>query len=814
MKPLIVLLVLLLAPALVAEQRAETAIHPGRADSAAADPDGPEPFACLTLPVPAGLTGGWARRRAAPASAWTEGRKRLLLVRVDFSDLPGAPFTPERGTNLLTELDAFFTEMSYGKAGFQAAGSGSDFTSVLRMPRTAALYGLLDPSQLRNDALAAARNTGFDPARYDLDVICFGNVSGFKFTGFAYVGVRGAWVKNAFTHCGPIAHELGHNLGLNHANLWDTGGYSILGPGREVEYGDTSDTMSLNTGTSRHFNARTKRLLDWLTDEQVATPQASGRLRLFAHDIAAPAAGPRAIRIARDPRTNYWLEFRARHTNSPTSGSSLALRWANATNRPTLLLDTTPGSPPGARDAFLRPGHTFSDPALGLHVTVLGRTNTEPPALDLDLQFGTFPGNRPPSASIRPSEVQVAPGQSVAFTVDASDPDADGLSYGWDTFDETAHPDAPGLTRSFTTAGEHLVDCVVSDRRGGTTRVRSIVRVGNPGGARLAGTVLRNGQPLDGARLVTAAGRVTVTDRDGRYLIPGLTNGPQSLTPYLAGHAFVPRRAEAVITGADLTLPPFTAHAYSDLESVDLQSAAAAWRYLDNGTDPGAAWRTNSFQDAAWKSGPAPLGYGMPGLGTTVSFGPNPNGKWVTTFFRRSFTVDDPSAWLALILHLQRDDGAVAYLNGIEVARSNLKEDAFNFLTFALEDVSGAAETDWFQFEINPALLRPGTNLLAVEVHQFTNTTPDCRFDARLEGLRLPTAPPPPPVMEFALAGDTLTICLRGRAGSRFRIETSPDLKSWSPGATVLLDAAGSACIEVALPGGDAARFFRAIEAR
>lgn len=814
MRLLIVLLILLSAPALFAEHRPGAGTHPDRSDPATADPDAAEPFACVAMPAPVSLLGEWARRRAAPASAWTEGRKRLLLVRVDFSDLPGAPFTPDRGTNLVAELDAFFTEMSYGKAGFLAVGAGSDFTPVLRMSRTAALYGLLDPSQLRNDALAAARNAGFDPARYDLDVLCFGNVSGFKFTGFAYVGVRGAWVKNAFTHAGPIAHELGHNLGLNHANLWDTGGFSILGPGREMEYGDSSDTMSLNTGTSRHFNARTKRLLDWLTDDQVATPQASGRLRLFAHDVAAPSSGPRAIRIARDPRTNYWLEFRTRHTNSPTSGSSLALRWANATNRPTLLIDTTPGSPPGARDAFLRPGHTFSDPALGLHVTVLGRTNTEPPALDLELQFGTFPGNRPPSASIRPAEVQVAPGQTVGFTVEATDPDADGLSYGWDTSDETAHPDAPALTRSFDATGEYLVDCVVSDRRGGTTRVRSIVRVGNPAGARLAGTVLRNGHPVDGARLVAASGRVAITDRDGRFLIPGLTNGPQLLTPYLAGHAFVPRRAEAVISGVDLAVPPFTAHAFSDLEPVDLQSAAATWRYLDNGTDPGSAWRTNSFQDAGWKSGPAPLGYGMPGLGTTVGFGPNPNGKWVTTFFRRNFTVDDPSAWLALILHLQRDDGAVAYLNGIEVARSNLKEDAFNFLTFALEEVSGAAETDWFQFEVNPALLRPGTNLIAVEVHQSTNNTPDCRFDARLEGLRLPTTPPPPPVMEFALAGNRLTICLRGRAGSRFRIETSSTLGAWIPGATVLLDVTGSACVEVDLAQGDVARFFRAIEAR
>ena len=36
----------------------------------------------------------------------------------------------------------------------------------------------------------------------------------------------------------------------------------------------------------------------------------------------------------------------------------------------------------------------------------------------------------------------------------------------------------------------------------------------------------------------------------------------------------------------------------------------AAWKYLDNGSDPGKTWRDASFDDSKWASGPAQLGYG------------------------------------------------------------------------------------------------------------------------------------------------------------------------------------------------------------
>jgi hypothetical protein len=702
------------------------------------------PFHCETaIPPTSDLLESWARRRATPASAWTEGRKRLLLVRVDFSDLPGQPFTPLQGTNLITDMDRFYSEMSYGKMGFHLPGAGSDYTPVLRMPLSAAVYGVLDPSRLRTDALTIARTNGFDATHYDLDVICTGNVTGYKFTGLAYVGLRGAWVKNSFANAGPIAHEIGHNLGLNHANFWDTSGLGPIGPGKEQEYGDSSDTMSLSTGYSRHFNARSKEFLNWLSDAEIASPTSSGVVRLFAHDSTNAAAGPRAIRIARNSRTNYWFEFRTLHTNAPIAASSLGIRWADNTNRATLFIDTTPWTIPGVRDGFLRPGRTFSDPVRDLHVTTLARTNTTPPALDVDVQFGPFPGNQPPTASLDVGDTNVAIGTTITFNVSATDPDGDALAYGWDPGDESIPANEPSFTRTFGNVGEFIVQCVISDRRGGTATVRSIVRVGEPAGWRVTGTIRREDAPFDGASVVATTVRTARSDNAGTFAFVGLTNGPQTLRPYLEGHAFVPGRTNITVADANLGGIDFTAYRFEDLQSVDLSPSGANWRYLDNGTDPGVNWKNNSFVDTAWKSGDAPLGYGMPGLATTVSFGPNPAGKWVTTYFRRAFNTPVLNEWLALRIHLQRDDGAIVYLNGTEVARSNMKDGTFTFLTFAAEDTTGAEEQAYFTYLIDPAILRSDRNVIAVEVHQYTVNTPDCRFDLRVEGLRVPvlTAP-------------------------------------------------------------------------
>ncbi|MEM8933708.1 MAG: metallophosphoesterase family protein, partial [Acidobacteriota bacterium] len=78
------------------------------------------------------------------------------------------------------------------------------------------------------------------------------------------------------------------------------------------------------------------------------------------------------------------------------------------------------------------------------------------------------------------------------------------------------------------------------------------------------------------------------------------------------------------------------------------------------------------------------------------------------------------------------DDGAVVYLNGIEVARANLR------LGFQGPGVEAANAVDdpraWFDYRLPATAVQPGKNLVAVEVHLSDPTDATLGFDLRLIG--------------------------------------------------------------------------------
>jgi len=167
--------------------------------------------------------------------------------------------------------------------------------------------------------------------------------------------------------------------------------------------------------------------------------------------------------------------------------------------------------------------------------------------------------------------------------------------------------------------------------------------------------------------------------------------------------------------------------------NIDLISTGAVWRFLDNAIDQGTAWRAGPFDDSTWKSGPAQLGFGDGDEATLVAS----NNQW-TTYFRRTFWLGASgySSVTGLTAHLLRDDGAVVYVNGAEVWRSNMPTNApITYSTAASTAISGAGETTWYTQDIPASVLVSGANVVAVEVHQANLSSSDISFDFGLEAI-------------------------------------------------------------------------------
>jgi hypothetical protein len=181
--------------------------------------------------------------------------------------------------------------------------------------------------------------------------------------------------------------------------------------------------------------------------------------------------------------------------------------------------------------------------------------------------------------------------------------------------------------------------------------------------------------------------------------------------------------------GLPLELKPIT------IEKTVL-TTGSAWKYWDAGTDLGTAWRDLSYKDDLWKVGPSPLGYDDKDNSVYATvLKAWPQGQYVATYFRHKFTYDFPTPPLNASLQLRRDDGAVVYLNGKEIIRSNMpKTGEIQFNTLARKRLgSGSGESGFKEYAFDANLLVQGENIFAVEVHPAEMGNTDLGFDLELK---------------------------------------------------------------------------------
>ena len=187
---------------------------------------------------------------------------------------------------------------------------------------------------LRDHAVAKSLAAGFNPANFDFVCVVI-NHNLYSFEGLGNIGAKYSWIDGNNSGSGKdqvsggYIHELGHNLGLQHAGSWNPNTLVPDNPtGLTSEYGNPFDAMGNNAEAYSydrlHFNASFKNDLDWLPDSYVTTPTTNVTMDLYAMDRTQVNGRKYAIKltagITLDGVSNldYWVEFRSRYTGVDT----------------------------------------------------------------------------------------------------------------------------------------------------------------------------------------------------------------------------------------------------------------------------------------------------------------------------------------------------------------------------------------------------------------------------------------------------------------------------------------------------------------
>ncbi len=141
-----------------------------------------------------------------------------------------------------------------------------------------------------------------------------------------------------------------------------------------------------------------------------------------------------------------------------------------------------------------------------------------------------------------------------------------------------------------------------------------------------------------------------------------------------------------------------------------------SWKYKIFTSEPPVEWKNLGYNDIAWQSGPSGFGFGDGDDATVVS-------NTISLYLRKTFTITDTSSISDAFLHIDYDDGFVAYLNGVELTRKNLGN-AGDFIPYnrTTDDYSEAQMYQGgkpYAFRLSELhnLLKQGENVLAIQVH-------------------------------------------------------------------------------------------------
>ena len=157
--------------------------------------------------------------------------------------------------------------------------------------------------------------------------------------------------------------------------------------------------------------------------------------------------------------------------------------------------------------------------------------------------------------------------------------------------------------------------------------------------------------------------------------------------------------------------------------------ATTSWQFDDAGTDLGTNWLAANFDYSTWTSGDGLFGFtptpGLyPPIQTPLSTSPN------TDYLETQFPWTNNPANTAFVVSNYLSDGAVYYLNGVEIRRIRMPAGTISYATpaTAANPAPGQPEI----FGIDGSELINGTNTLQVETHQAGGSSADMVFGLSL----------------------------------------------------------------------------------
>lgn len=244
-----------------------------------------------------------------------------------------------------------------------------------------------------------------------------------------------------------------------------------------------------------------------------------------------------------------------------------------------------------------------------------------------------------------------------------------------------------------------------------------------------------------------------------------------------------------------------------DSATTVLVKGGSTWKYSDIGTDLGTNWISASYDDSGWSSGPAKLGYGDLSVATTVSFGSTSTNKQPTTYFRHKFVAPSNVSFTNLVLRLAQAHGSVVWLNGQELWRTNLPAGPIAYTNFATKLVGLYAPYSFNPVTVDAAKLQPGTNTLAIEVHQFSPFTAAMGFDLELIGTG--QINPVRPTLSITPIGSNLLLAWPADDGGDFHLYHATNLSTatWISNTIPAQNLGGQMVVTQALDA--TVRFFR-----